>query len=198
MIKFILHTLLLLAYATSAQQIQLKGSVAVHNSKYSTGKVAYVKDAFVTAPFTRPAAIDNKGVFALEFVGLGAGTSIALQLEKEGLEVVNTHDLEDVVISRKLPVRIYVAKKGELAKAQTELYNISKEALFAKRDALIVRLRADNAQSKATITELEQQFGQQLVNRFEAEDLLRDKIAAHHQQTTNHKPETLNLKPLRS
>ncbi|MCB0376341.1 MAG: hypothetical protein KDD04_10515, partial [Sinomicrobium sp.] len=58
-----------------SQQIRLKGSVTVHNSKYETGKIQYVKDAFVTAPFSKPSGTDDKGTFALEFVGIKPGTA---------------------------------------------------------------------------------------------------------------------------
>ena len=174
----ILWTVFLIAINCTAQQIQLKGNVAVHNSKYETGKVIYVEDAYIKALFTKPANTDVQGNFTLEFVGIDPGTSLHLELEKQGFEVVNTRDLEDVVLSRTLPIRIYVAKKGKLAKAQTELYNISKKALYAKKDALITRLRADSAQSKVAIKELEIRFGKQLTNRLEAENLLTAKLEA--------------------
>ena len=91
----------------------------------------------------------------LEFVGLASGTALKIEAEKAGLEVVNTRELEEVVIGRKFPLRIYVAEKGKLAQAQTELYQISKEALFARRDALIARLRGEKAQSEAAVAELQ-------------------------------------------
>jgi hypothetical protein len=91
----------------------------------------------------------------LEFVGLASGTALKIEAEKAGLEVVNTRELEEVVIGRKFPLRIYVAEKGKLAQAQTELYQISKQALFARRDALIARLRADTEESQAAMAELQ-------------------------------------------
>ena len=165
-----------------AQQVELRGTVAVHNSKYETGEVIYVQDAYLSAPFTVPATSDVEGNFVLEFVGLASGTALKIEAEKAGLEVVNTRELEEVVIGRKFPLRIYVAEKGKLAQAQTELYKISKQALFARRDALIARLRADTEESQAAMTELQARFGQELSDRFAAEDLLRSKIDEQQQQ----------------
>ena len=53
-------TILLLFYQGHAQQIQLRGTVAMHNSKYKTGKVIYVQNTYLTAPFTKPALTDVK------------------------------------------------------------------------------------------------------------------------------------------
>ena len=88
-----------------------------------------------------PAASDVAGEFVLEFVGLASGTALKIEAEKAGLEVVNTRELEEVVLGRKFPLRIYVTEKGNLAKAQTELYKVSQQALFASRDQMIARLR---------------------------------------------------------
>lgn len=140
------------------QQLTLKGQVSVHNSKYDTGTIEFVQNASIMAPFTKPATTDINGNFQLVFVDLDHGTSISLQAEKYGLEVVNQHDLLQVIISRKLPLRIYVTTKGKLAEAQTELYNISKKALFARKDALIARLSKDSEESTMAIAELEAFF----------------------------------------
>jgi hypothetical protein len=44
-----------------AQQVELRGTVSVHNSKYETGEVIYVQNAYLSAPFTVPATSDEKG-----------------------------------------------------------------------------------------------------------------------------------------
>ncbi|NNM24229.1 MAG: tetratricopeptide repeat protein [Flavobacteriaceae bacterium] len=165
--------ILLVSSTASAQQIDLKGQVSIHNSKYETGAIKYVQDAYVSAPFTKPANSDNEGKFNLSFVGLDGGTAVGLQVEKAGLEVVNGYDLEKVVINRKRPLRVFLTTKGKLAEAQTELYNISKRALFARKDAMIQRLR--NEDEKA-IAELEAYFGHPIKDRFEAETELIQRI----------------------
>ena len=142
-----------------AQQVELRGTVAVHNSKYETGEARYVQNAYLSAPFTVPATSDVQGNFVLEFVGLASGTALKIEAEKAGLEVVNTSDLEEVVIGRKFPLRIYVTEKGNLAKAQIELYKVSQKALFASRDKMIARLRGEKAQREAAVAELQKRFG---------------------------------------
>ena len=142
-----------------SQQVQLRGTVAVHNSKYKTGKVIYVQNTYLTAPFTKPALTDVKGAFTLEFVGLDPGMAIKIEASKQGLEIVNTRDLDEVVIGRKLPLRIYVTEKGNVAKAQTELYKVSQQALFASRDQMIARLRGEKAESEAAVAELQNALG---------------------------------------
>ena len=173
---------LLFSHQGHAQQIQLRGTVAVHNSKYETGEVRYVHNAYMSAPFTVPAASDVAGEFVLEFVGLAPGTALKIEAEKAGLEVVNTRELEEVVLGRKFPLRIYVTEKGNLAKAQTELYKVSQQALFASRDQMIARLRGEKAESEAAVAELQKRFGQELKDRFAAEDLLRSKIDEQQRQ----------------
>ena len=174
--------ILLFFYQGHAQQVQLRGTVAMHNSKYKTGKVIYVQNTYLTAPFTKPALTDVKGAFTLEFVGLDPGMAIKIEASKQGLEIVNTRDLDEVIIGRKLPLRIYVTEKGNVAKAQTELYKVSQQALFASRDQMIARLRGEKAESEAAVAELQKRFGQELKDRFAAEDLLRSKIDEQEKQ----------------
>lgn len=169
----------------NSQQIKLTGQVSIHNSKYNTGTIEYVKDAYVTAPLTKSSNTDNEGKFELDFVGIKAGTPIRVQVDKAGLEVVNEYDLKEVIISRITPLKVYLTPKGELVKAQTELYNISREALFTQKDALISRLKSTEATSKIAIEELEVRLGQQISNRFEAETLLNSRI----EQLKNRLPE---------
>ena len=137
----------------------------------------------MSAPFTVPAASDVAGEFVLEFVGLASWhRSEDRSREGKGLEVVNTRELEEVVLGRKFPLRIYVTEKGNLAKAQTELYKVSQQALFASRDQMIARLRGEKAESEAAVAELQKRFGQELKDRFAAEDLLRSKIDEQEKQ----------------
>jgi hypothetical protein len=169
-------TLLLLcggiAQAAVAQQIPLAGQVTIHNSEYNTGKMAYVKGAYLQADFTAPAESDDQGAFTLEFVGIKRGTTVNVQVEKAGFELVNKREMQDVIVGRRLPLRVYLAPKGQLARAQTELYNVNVNALTARYDRIIARLRRDGAEQQAALAELEEQLGRTIANRFEAEDLL--------------------------
>lgn len=172
----IILALILTAFSLYPQQVALNGQVSVHNSKYTTGTIQYVPNTSIRASFAKPAITDDKGKFQLEFVGIDPGLAVQLNVEKAGWEVVNLYDLQEVIISRKIPLRIYVTTKGKLAEAQMELFNISKKALFARKDALIGRLRKDDAESKKAITELEAYFGHPIANRFDAEKELISKI----------------------
>ena len=166
---------LLITATTAAQQVTLKGLVSIHNSKYNTGKIEYVPDAYITAPFTKPVNSDVVGNFSLEFVGIDPGTAVTLTVEKSGLEVVNSYDLDKVIIQRNDPINIYLATKGQLAAAQTELYNISRKALFARKDALIAKLQNDD---KEVLKELEAFFGYEVVDKYQAVSGVIERIDA--------------------
>ena len=103
-----------------AQQVELRGTVAVHNSKYETGEVIYVQNAYLSAPFTVPATSDVEGNFVLEFVGLASGTALKIEAEKAGLEVVNTRELEEVVLLERVKLVGVVIKVKSLE--QVELF----------------------------------------------------------------------------
>ena len=163
------------ANKVSSQQIKLNGQISIHNSKYNTGKIQYVENASIIAPFTKPSSSDREGKFSLEFVGIESGTSISLNIEKSGFQVVNQYDLSDVTLGRKNKLLIYLANKGQLASAQTELYNISKQALFQQKDAIIAQLKKENNKNSDLLKELEKQFGTKLADRFQAEEVLNQK-----------------------
>ena len=167
LIKIIIAALIfiLASFPLYTQQITLDGQVSIHNSKYTTGNIQYVKDAYVQAPFATPDDTDVEGRFCLVFVGIESGVSVKVTVEKAGLEVVNSYDLEQVILGRKSLLRVYLAPEGQLAKSQTELYNISKKALFAEKDAIIARLNGDVKEHDEAIAELEERFGQELANR---------------------------------
>ena len=175
-----------------SQEINLQGQVSIHNSLYDTGTIEYVSNAYIRAGSTKPAITDDEGRFSLRFVGLETGTQVDVDVEKAGYEVVNAYELERVIIGRKLPLRVYLAKKGVLAVAQTELYKISKEALFASRDSTIARLERD---SETVISDLEAQFGQEIGNFSEAKELINRKIESLERRLpeTTQKLATVNL-----
>ncbi|MFM9949519.1 MAG: tetratricopeptide repeat protein [Saprospiraceae bacterium] len=176
--SFLSIFILLNVNLSTAQQIPLTGQVSILNSKYNTGKIEYVKDAYVSSPFTKPDDTDDNGIFHMEFVGIKEGVSIQLNVEKPGFEVVNKRDLLDVVIGRKTTFRVFLAPKGQLALAQTELYQVNIKSLTARYDQTIKRLRQEGAESRAAISQLEEQLGRTIANRFEAEELLNEQLAS--------------------
>ena len=85
--------ILLFFHQGHSQQVQLRGSVAVHHSKYQTSKVIYVQNTYLSALFTKPALRDVRLLFALEFVDLDPGMAMKIEASKQGLEIVNTRHL---------------------------------------------------------------------------------------------------------
>lgn len=162
----------------NAQQILLEGQVSIHNSLYETGKIQYVSSAFANAPFADSDETDVEGRFGLTFVGMDKGTEVKVSVEKSGLELVNTYELERVIIGRKPLLRVYLTEKGKLAKAQTELYNISKKALFAEKNAIIARLQGSKQEQKAALQELENKLSIEIADAATAIELLENKITS--------------------
>ena len=72
---------------------------------------------------------------------MSPGEKVKVKVEKDQLEVVNEKALLNVVLGRVSPLKIYLASQGQIAKAQTELYDISLKAITKKHDDLIVKLR---------------------------------------------------------
>ncbi|MDX1477632.1 MAG: tetratricopeptide repeat protein [Saprospiraceae bacterium] len=175
--NLLLLLLVMFGMSTTAQQVTLQGRVSLHNSKYSTGEIRYVDNAQVMAAFTAPSVTDNEGSFTLEFVGLDGGTSVSIDIDKNDLEVVNKRDLDDVVIGRKTPLRIYMASKGQLLKSQTEIYQISLESLNASHNRRIEQLKSESAEKDALIADLQEEFGQELKDQYEAIELLESQLA---------------------
>lgn len=165
-----------LVYSLEAQQISLKGQVSIHNSKYATGRIEYVQNAYASAPFAGSDDTDSQGVFELPFVGIDAGTVVKVKVVKSGLEVVNEYDLQRVIIGRKPLLRVYLIEAGKLALAQTELYNISREALYARKDAIINELTGKATENKTALKDLENFLGQEIADVATAINLLESKI----------------------
>lgn len=175
---FIWTILLSINFSLTAQEITLKGQVSIHNSKYETGTIEYVQDAYVKATFAGVVDTDVKGNFSLTFSGIEEGTTVEIDVEKAGLEVVNKKDLQEVVIGRLIPLKIYLAPKGQIAKARVELYNVSIKTLTQRHDRLIASLRKDDAESKNVIKDLEEKLNVEINNRFEAEEILNKQLDA--------------------
>lgn len=166
----------LFLFYSSAQQVDLDGTVSIHNSGYHTSKVQFLENVLITAPFSKPGVSDAHGNFKLTVVGIPTGTSLKLSVEKQGYEIVNSKMLEQVVLGSKAPVHVFLIEKGGLIAAQLELLNISKAALYQRRDSIIQVLRSDQIESEKMIKNLEERFQQEIADREEAELLLNSRI----------------------
>ena len=172
---FIFLILGIVVVKITAQKIDLHGVVSVHNSKHNTGMIEYVDGVEIYAPHATATASNQNGQFHLEFARFPVGRSVSLSAAKLGYLVVNQNDLKDVILGRLTPLRIFLAKPGQLQKAQTELYQINREALFAERDQTIERLKNKNKESEAILSKLEEQFGQEIKSIEDAEQLLNER-----------------------
>ncbi len=160
----------------SSQQIEIKGTISIHNSKYETGEIEYVQDAYIYAAFATPQVSDGEGKFTLSFVGIGKGSLVELAVQKSNLEVVNRKDLQQVVLGRKMPIKIYLSPKGKLAQSQTELYKISRNALFAHRDSIVRQLYGEEKESKLVMATLAQKLSITIANKKQAEEILNRRV----------------------
>lgn len=167
---------LILTQTLIAQQVTLRGQVSIHNSGYETGEIDYVQDAYVSAAYAGSIDTDVNGKFNLIFSGMDEGTSVEVNVEKAGLEIVNKKDLEDVVIGRLTPLKIYLAPKGQIAKARVKLYNVSLKTLTERHDRLIASLRKEDVESQEIIEDLEEKLSTVIANRYEAEELLNQQL----------------------
>lgn len=175
---FLFGVLFLVSTWTYAQQVILRGQIFIHNSKYNTGTIKYVEKASVSASFGGFDNTDDRGQFTLEFVGYCEGTSVRVRVEKFNLEVVNGRDLRDVVVGRKERLKVYMAEKGHIDQAKTELEGISLQAMNARYEALILQLRQGGEQSQQIISELARKFNLEIKDRQEAEDILKNQLEA--------------------
>ncbi|MEO0687741.1 MAG: hypothetical protein AAFY76_22490, partial [Cyanobacteria bacterium J06649_11] len=161
-------TLLMTPLSLLSQQIDLAGVVSIHNSKYLTGTIQYVQNAQVSAMNASPTATDNKGEFTLIFIGVDGGDKVNVQVEKKDWDIVNTHDLANVIVGRTSPLEIYLQKKDLLAQSQAEFYKISKEALYAEHDRRIAILEKEGMQAQALVDELNTEFNLEIRGKNEA------------------------------
>lgn len=172
---FVLLSVLSTLSLSLAQDIRLQGQISIHNSKYEKGQIEYVANAFISGDYATSASSDQEGRFLLLFRGISQGLSVSVQVEKEGLEVVNRRELRDLVVHQNHTIKVYMAPKGKLAQAQVELYNINLQAVTQKYEHYIDRLQTDQ---EAAITELEDNFGQQIADRYQAANLLEERLEA--------------------
>ncbi|MEN0046441.1 MAG: tetratricopeptide repeat protein [Bacteroidota bacterium] len=114
---------LLWSFPMNAQQTRLNGQISIFNSKYNTGKIQYVRNAYVSADFSTPTQTDVMGKFSLVFQGIQQNQKVNLKVEKDRLEVVNLDQLR-VVVGQEEQVKIYMASSKYLADYRKELYEV--------------------------------------------------------------------------
>lgn len=142
----------------NSQQISLFGNISIQNSKINTGETQYVSGASIRAFYSKATTSDNYGNFTLEFVGVDKGEPVKLNVFKQGLEVVNKKDLEDVILGRKKNIDIYMSRQGELYENQIAYYQIATDAIEQKYDQKIKKLEVGTKELQKEISRLKLQY----------------------------------------
>jgi tetratricopeptide (TPR) repeat protein len=156
----------------------LQGQVQIGRVReFNSGKrpVAGVKIVFQGAV---PTSSGEDGYFRLVFYGKKPGDIInAMEISKEGYELVNGKELEGLMLSRNisLGMDIIVAKKGVLDAAKKEYYSISDKALLANFNKQKEKLR-----DKLKMAEIDQKrYEQLLIGLYEQSDKQREGIGEY-------------------
>ncbi|MFM9947752.1 MAG: hypothetical protein ACKV1O_07440 [Saprospiraceae bacterium] len=153
--------LLALTPLFAQQDLKLPGIVVEQNSKYKTGKVAYLGQVSIRSiPSTTPTRSDSNGAFMLVFADYRGGSNVRVIASKQGYEVVNQKELENAaVLGRYEPLKIVMCKAGELANNQVKYYNIGVEAITDSYKKKIALLDKNSKEKDAMIAELRQRHG---------------------------------------
>ena len=185
-------TLVLLVLAglgARAQSIPLSGTIAIQNSRYTTGTRQFVNGASVRAPFAKATSSDATGQFRMEFNGVENGTILRFDIAKSGLEVVNTKEIERVVLGRTSALDVVMADPMELADMQAKYYAVAQASvqrsfqrgMVSLRDTTVqlaqrlARFNADMQDSVATLSDALKELAQQRDHAMEqAGTLARD------------------------
>ena len=84
--------------ALGQQDIVMRGSVVLQNSKTLTGKVTYLPDVNIRSLKTTPTMSDSRGQFKLVFANVNYGAKTELTARKMGMMVVNQEILKEAAI----------------------------------------------------------------------------------------------------
>jgi hypothetical protein len=124
------HIIIFLIFCASnllAQQSEIKGVVSIHNSKFETGKTAYLSNVQIKETYGRGQEVlsNSDGRFTFTSIGVPLKETIVLNAQKQGWEVVNPEEL-DVVVGQFPWVKVYMAPKGKITENKRKYYNIGK------------------------------------------------------------------------
>ncbi len=171
-----------IAQAAVSQSIPLNGVVVIQNSQYETGQRQYVKDAAVRAPFAKPVTTDREGTFALAFIEVPNGAPVRIDVQKPGFEVVNTRDLEAVVIGRTPQLEVVMADPAKLADAQLRFYNVVTTTVEANYERRMRSLRDEQQTLDVRLERISRELEDTLATLGEAMEALAVQREAAMQQ----------------
>ena len=159
-------------FSASSQSLGLEGEVYLHNSKYKTGTITFVKDALVSSDFTGKDYSNLDGSFRLSFIRESKDVRVKISVVKKGFELVNEEDLTGVSLGTGERIKIFMARKGLIPEVQIRLLKICNEYLDQQYDTYIQHLDSDLSN---TLSELSAVFGIEISDIFTGKRLLREK-----------------------
>ena len=137
-----------------AQLIELKGVVAVQNSKIKTGQRIYVSGAEIEHPnATKPEITDSEGCFSLSIKGLPTSIQTQITVIPHGIYtdyvIVNQKELESITLGRVTPIGVYICPKGELEQRKAEMVGINMRKYEERMEADKKRLQKELEELKS-------------------------------------------------
>lgn len=163
---------LLLCAKVIAQSVPLNGVVVIQNSQYETGKRQYVKDASIRSAFAKPVVSDRDGSFALVLSGVPSGAPVRIDVRKNGLEVVNSQELEAVVLGRNAILEVVMADPAKLADARMRFYQVATTTIEANYERRMRSLRDEQRTLQVRLDDIGRELEDTLTSLGEAMDAL--------------------------
>ena len=153
LLKYPLSILLLgcVVFHLSAQpqDIALRGSVVLQNSKTLTGKTEYLPTVSVKSFKSTPTLSDANGLFKLVFASVNMGAKTEITAKKTGFTVVNAEVLKEaVIIGRTDTLKIVMCNLAQFEENKQRFYNISTENVQRELNRRVAKLQRANAQDK--------------------------------------------------
>ena len=153
LLKYPLSILLLgcVVFHLSAQpqDIALRGSVVLQNSKTLTGKTEYLPTVNIKSLKSTPTLSDGNGLFKLVFASVNMGAKTEITAKKTGFTVVNAEVLKEaVIIGRTDTLKIVMCNDAQFEENKQRFYSISTENVQRELSRRVAKLQRANAQDK--------------------------------------------------
>ena len=131
------------------QDIALRGSVVLQNSKTLTGKTEYLPTVSVKSLKATPTLSDANGLFKLVFASVSMGAKTEIKAWKTGFTVVNAEVLKEaVIIGRTDTLKIVMCNLAQFEENKQRFYDISTENVQRELSRRVAKLQRANAQDK--------------------------------------------------
>lgn len=162
------------AHLFAQQDIRLDGLVVMQNSKYKTGKVEYISDVSIRAPFSIPTKSDSRGYFDLVFSDKPLGNTVRISARKSGLKLINEKVLEAAaVLGRVEALKVVMCPEETFEENLSAYYNISQNAVkrtYERRMAVFQK--ASQTAQRRLMDSLQIEMGQVIGSKEKAIVLL--------------------------